>query len=176
MAGMITRPAERAAPMAGSPELDAIDLRILAELQADGRIRINELADRVGISHPNCLRRVRTLRSSGVIKSIRASVDERSLGYEVVAFVSIQLDSQHQTALQSFEVAIMTLPWVQQCWRLSGDADFLLKCVSTGVEGMSRQLRQFAALPGVRAIRSFPVLGLSKDAPLPIPGGPPQTG
>ncbi|MGJ4913438.1 MULTISPECIES: Lrp/AsnC family transcriptional regulator [unclassified Bradyrhizobium] len=162
--------------MAGSPELDAIDRRILAELQADGRIRINELADRVGISHPNCLRRVRTLRSSGVIKSIRASIDERSLGYEVVAFVSIQLDSQHQTALESFEAAIVTLPWVQQCWRLSGDADFLLKCVSTGVEGMSRQLRQFAALPGVRAIRSFPVLGLSKDAPLPIPGGPPQTG
>ncbi|WP_316203612.1 Lrp/AsnC family transcriptional regulator [Bradyrhizobium sp. SZCCHNS3051] len=162
--------------MAGSPELDAIDRRILAELQADGRIRMNELADRVGISHPNCLRRVRTLRSSGVIKSIRASVDERSLGYEVVVFVSIQLDSQHQTALESFEAAIVTLPWVQQCWRLSGDADFLLKCVSTGVEGMSRQLRQFAALPGVRAIRSFPVLGLSKDAPLPIPGGPPQTG
>ena len=162
--------------MAGRPDLDEIDHRILAELQADGRIRINELADRVGISHPNCLRRVRALRSSGVIKSIRATIDERSLGYEVVSFVSIQLDSQHQTALEAFEAAIAPLPWVQQCWRLSGDADFLLKCVSTGVEGMSRQLRQFAALPGVRAIRSFPVLGLSKDAPLPIPGGAQDAG
>jgi DNA-binding Lrp family transcriptional regulator len=158
--------------MAERPDLDEIDHRILGELQADGRIRINELADRVGISHPNCLRRVRALRNSGVIKSIRATIDERSLGYEVVSFVSIQLDSQNQGALAAFEAAIAPLPWVQQCWRLSGEADFLLKCVSTGVEGMSRQLRQFAALRGVRAIRSFPVLGLSKDAPLPMPGEP----
>ena len=162
--------------MADRPELDEIDRRILAELQADGRLRNNELADRVGISHPNCLRRVRSLRSRGVIKSIRAAVDERSLGYEVVTFVSIQLDSQHQTALEAFEAAIGPLPWVQQCWRLSGDADFLLKCVSTSVEGMSRQLRQFAALSGVRAIRSFPVLGQTKDGPLPIPNGPAATG
>ncbi|NPU64113.1 Lrp/AsnC family transcriptional regulator [Bradyrhizobium sp. 83012] len=156
--------------MTERPDLDEIDRRILRELQADGRIRINELADRVGISHPNCLRRVRALRSSGVIKAIRATIDERRLGYEVVSFVTIQLESQHQTALGAFEAAIMPLPWVQQCWRISGDADFLLKCVSTGVEGMSRQLRQFAALPGVRAIRSFPSLGQSKDEPLPIPG------
>ena len=162
--------------MAERPDLDEIDRRILAELQADGRIRVNELAGRVGISQPNCLRRVRTLRSRGVIKSIRAAIDERALGYEVVSFVSIQLDSQHQTALEAFEAAVMPLPWVQQCWRLSGDADFLLKCVSTGVDGMSRQLRQFAALPGVRAIRSFPVLGLSKDAPLPIPSDPRANG
>ncbi|CCD96401.1 putative transcriptional regulatory protein, AsnC/Lrp family; leucine-responsive regulatory protein [Bradyrhizobium sp. ORS 375] len=157
--------------MAERPDLDAIDRKILAELQADGRIRINELADRVGISHPNCLRRVRALRGSGVIKAIRATIDERALGYEVVSFVTIQLESQNQAALAAFEAAIMPLPWVQQCWRLSGDADFLLKCVSTGVDGMSRQLRQFAALPGVRTIRSFPSLGQSKDGALPIPSG-----
>ncbi|CAL77451.1 putative transcriptional regulatory protein, AsnC/Lrp family; putative leucine-responsive regulatory protein [Bradyrhizobium sp. ORS 278] len=155
--------------MAERPDVDVIDRRILAELQADGRIRINELADRVGISQPNCLRRVRALRGSGVIKAIRATIDERALGYEVVSFVTIQLDSQTQAALGAFEGAIKPLPWVQQCWRLSGDADFLLKCVSTGVEGMSRQLRQFAALPGVRTIRSFPSLGQSKDGLLPIP-------
>ena len=73
--------------MAERPDLDEIDRRILAELQADGRIRVNELADRVGISQPNCLRRVRALRSRGVIKSIRAAIDERALGYEVVSFV-----------------------------------------------------------------------------------------
>ncbi|MGJ5179745.1 Lrp/AsnC family transcriptional regulator [Bradyrhizobium oligotrophicum] len=157
--------------MTQRPELDEIDRSILTQLQADGRIRINELAERVGISQPNCLRRVRALRSHGVIKAIRATIDERLLGYEVVSFVTIQLDSQHQTALEAFEAAIAPLPWVQQCWRLSGDADFLLKCVSPGVEGMSRQLRQFAALPGVRAIRSFPVLGQSKDGPVPIPTG-----
>lgn len=154
--------------MTEGPLLDDIDRRILTELQSDGRLRNNELADRIGISHSNCLRRMRSLRSRGVIKTIRASLDEKALGYEVVSFVTIQLASQQQAAIEAFESAVAALPLVQQCWRLSGEADFLLKCVSTGVEGMSRQLRQFAALPGIRAIRSFPVLGVAKDAPLPI--------
>jgi len=154
--------------MAQDEALDEIDRRILAELQTDGRLRNNELADRIGISHSNCLRRVRALRSSGVIKTIRATLDEKALGYEVVSFVAIQLASQRQSAIETFEAAIAALPLVQQCWRLSGEADFLLKCVSPSVDGMSRQLRQFAALPGIRAIRSFPVLGVAKDAPLPI--------
>jgi DNA-binding Lrp family transcriptional regulator len=72
-------------------QLDAIDLRILSELQDDGRIRNNELANRVGVSPPPCLRRVRSLIGRGFIKSIRALLDERLLGFEVVSFVSIQL-------------------------------------------------------------------------------------
>ena len=71
--------------------LDDIDRKILSELQRDGRIRINELANRVGLSLPPCLRRVRSLRARGVITAIRATIDERVLGYEVVSFVSIQL-------------------------------------------------------------------------------------
>ncbi|MGY4418687.1 DNA-binding Lrp family transcriptional regulator [Bradyrhizobium sp. JR6.1] len=72
------------------PQLDDIDLRILSELQRDGRIRINELAERVGITAPPCLRRVRALRSRGVVQAIRATLDERLLGYEVTTFVLIQ--------------------------------------------------------------------------------------
>ena len=159
--------------MTERPELDQIDLRILSELQNDGRIRTNELAVRVGVSHPSCLRRVRALRGRGVITAIRATLDERLLGYEVVSFVSIQLASQAQATLQAFEISITALPLVQQCWRISGEADFLLKCVASSVEGMHQQLLQFAAMPEVRNIRSFPVLGVSKDAPLPIPGYPP---
>ena len=158
--------------MTDHQELDDIDLRILSELQNDGRIRNNELARRVGVSPPPCLRRVRSLRSRGVIRAIRATLDERSLGYEVVSFVSIQLASQSQATLQAFETSIAALPLVQQCWRISGEADFLLKCVASSVEGMHQQLRQFAAMSEVRTIRSFPVLGVSKDAPLPIPGDP----
>ncbi len=154
--------------MTDGQALDEIDRRILAELQNDGRLRNNELADRIGISHSNCLRRVRALRSRGVIRTIRATLDERALGYEVVTFVTIQLASQQQAAIESFEAAITALPWAMQCWRLSGEADFLLKCAADSVEGMSRQLRQFAALPGVRTIRSFPVLGVVKDDPLPM--------
>jgi len=157
-------------------ELDAIDLRIVSELQKDGRLPHNELANRVGISHPNCLRRVRSLRARGIIRTIRATIDERALGYEVASFVAIQLSSQNQATLAAFETAIAALPLVQQCWRISGDADFLLKCVAASVEAMSRQLRLFAAMPDVRTIRSFPVLGVSKDALLPIPGEPAAAG
>ncbi len=153
-------------------ELDEIDLRILSELRNDGRIRTNELAVRVGVSHPSCLRRVRALRSRGVITAIRATLDERQLGYEVVSFVSIQLMSQARATLQAFEISIAALPLVQQSWRISGEADYLLKCVATSVEGMHQQLLKFAAMPEVRNIRSFPVLGVSKDAPLPMPGYP----
>ena len=157
-------------------ELDAIDLRIVSELQNDGRLPHNELANRVGISHPNCLRRVRALRARGIIRNIRAAINERALDYEVASFVAIQLASQNQATLAAFEAAIEPLPLVQQCWRISGEADFLLKCVAASVEEMSRQLRLFAALPDVRTIRSFPVLGVSKDALLPIPGEPAAAG
>jgi DNA-binding Lrp family transcriptional regulator len=112
------------------------------------------------------------LRERGVVKTIRASLNERLLGYEVTSFVSIQLQSQAQATVQAFESSIAAIPLVQQCWRLSGEADFLLKCVALSVEGMHQQLLQFAAMPSVRNIRSLPVLGVAKDEPLPIPGYP----
>ena len=149
--------------------LDDIDLKILSELQRDGRIRNNELAERVGISEPPCRRRVRTLRERGYVSAIRATLDETLLGYEVISFVLIQLQSQAQTPLQAFEKSIAAVPLVLQSWRISGDADYLLKCVARNVEGMHQQLLQFSALPEVRHIRTFPVLGMSKDAPLPLP-------
>jgi DNA-binding Lrp family transcriptional regulator len=153
-------------------ELDGIDLKILSELQKDGRIRNNELANRVGISPPPCQRRVRSLLRRGVVRAIRATLDERQLGYEVISFVSIQLKHQTAAAIAAFEAAIEAEPRIQQCWRLSGDTDFLLKCLAPSVEAMHQQLLQFAAIPEVQAIRSFPVLGLSKDAPVPIPERP----
>ncbi|MDW3502848.1 Lrp/AsnC ligand binding domain-containing protein, partial [Escherichia coli] len=70
----------------------------------------------------------------------------------------------------AFEAAVAAVPRFLQCWRISGDADFMLRCVAPSVDDMRRQLLQFAGLPNVRKIRSFPVLGVSKDAPLPIPG------
>jgi DNA-binding Lrp family transcriptional regulator len=155
--------------MTERPQLDDIDVKILSELQKDGRVRNNELASRVGISEPPCLRRVRSLRSQGVIKAITATLDERLLGYEVISFVSIQLVGQTPAMMQAFEAAISEVPRILQCWRISGDTDYLLKCVAPGVEDMHQQLLQFSAMPMVRTIRSFPVLGVAKDAPLPIP-------
>ena len=154
--------------MTERPQLDDIDVKILSELQKDGRVRNNELASRVGISEPPCLRRVRSLRSRGIIKAIGATLDERLLGYEVISFVSIQLVSQTPATMQAFENAVDATPRILQCWRISGEADYLLKCVAPDVEDMHQQLRQFTAMPAVRTIRSFPVLGVAKDAPLPI--------
>lgn len=153
-------------------QLDDIDLKILSELQRDGRIRNNELAIRVGLSEPPCRRRVRSLRDRGYISAIRATLDERLLGYEVISFVLIQLQSQAQATLQAFEKSIAALPLIQQSWRISGDADYLLKCVAQNVEGMHQQLLQFSAMPEVRNIRTFPVLGVAKDTPLPLPDHP----
>jgi DNA-binding Lrp family transcriptional regulator len=152
--------------------LNDIDLKILSELQNDGRIRNNELALRVGLSEPQCRRRVRSLRERGYISAIRATLNEKLLGHEVISFVLIQLQSQAQAPLQAFETSIAAMPLVLQSWRISGDADYLLKCVARSVEGMHQQLRQFALKPEVRNIRTFPVLGVAKDAPLPIPGYP----
>lgn len=155
--------------MTEHPPLDSIDLKILSELQADGRVRNNELANRVGVSPPPCLRRVRSLRGRGFIRAIRAALNERLLGYEVTSFVLIQLTSQARASVQAFETAIAASPLVLQCWQISGDSDFLLKCVARSVEGMHQQLLQFSTMPDVKTIRTYPVLGLSKDGLLPIP-------
>lgn len=154
--------------MAARYQPDSVDLKILAELQADGRVRNNELAQRVGVSAPNCLRRLRALFARGVIRAVRAIIDERLIGYEVVSFVAIQLGSQAQPMLEAFEGSIAAIPRIQQCWRISGDTDYLLKCVAPSVESMRKQLLHFAAMPNVKNVRSFPVLGVAKDIPLPL--------
>ena len=159
-------------PMTERHPLDDIDLKILSELQRDGRIRNNELSERVGLSEPPCRRRVRVLRERGYVSAIRATLDETLLGYEVISFVLIQLQSQAQAPLQAFEKSIAAVPLVLQSWRISGDADYLLKCVARNVEGMHQQLLQFSAMPEVRNIRTFPVLGVAKDAPLPLSSDP----
>jgi DNA-binding Lrp family transcriptional regulator len=159
-------------PVIDGEPLDEIDLKILSELQNDGRIRNNELAERVGISAPPCLRRMKSLRRRGFIRAIRATLDERLLGFEVTSFVLIQLKSQARTEVQAFEAQIAALPHVQQCSQISGDADFMLKCLAANVEAMHRHLLQFAAMPEVQTIRTYPVLGLSKDALLPLPTAP----
>src|SRR5579871_3005017 len=155
-----------------APEhLDGIDLKILAELQDNGRIPINELVSRVGVSRPNGLRRLRSLLRRGVIKAIRATLDEKLLGYGVMSFVSLQLETQAEPALRAFEERVAGMAGIQQCWRISGDTDYLLKCVAPDVETMREQLLRFAATPGVRTVRTYLVLGTVKDEPLPIPSG-----
>ena len=95
--------------------LDTIDRQILSELQEDGRITNVELASRVGISAPPCLRRVRALEEAGVIERYRALVDEKALGFDVTAFVFIGLNSQAEADLSAFEERVKAWPIVRVC-------------------------------------------------------------
>src|ERR1700757_3307387 len=110
--------------------LDAIDRKILKELQEDGRITNVDLADHVGISAPPCLRRMRALEEAGYIKGYRALLDEKLLGYEVTVFAMVHLASQADADLQAFEAFLHSKPLVRECWMLSGEIDFILKCVA----------------------------------------------
>lgn len=111
-------------------ELDAIDLRILRELQRDGRMTNVELAERVGISPPPCLRRVRKLEEAGVIEGYHAMLNAPKLGYDLVAFCMVGLKHQSEANLKAFAAATAEWPIVRQAWMVSGDSDFLLHCVA----------------------------------------------
>ena len=110
--------------------LDSIDWAILKELQNDGSITNVELARRVGLSAPPCLRRVRALETAGIIKAYRAMLDPKALGYEIVCFAMVQLDAQGKKELGAFQERIKHWSMVRECWILSGDIDFILKCVA----------------------------------------------
>lgn len=111
-------------------ELDEIDLKILRELQDEGRITNVDLSERVGISAPPCLRRMRKLEDAGVIEGYRAMINAPSLGYDLVAFCMIGLAQQSEIHLRSFAEKTLQWPIVRQSWMVSGESDFLLHCVA----------------------------------------------
>jgi DNA-binding Lrp family transcriptional regulator len=111
-------------------ELDAIDIRILRELQADGRITNVELANRAGISAPPCLRRVRRLEEAGIIEGYRAILNGPKLGMDITAFCMVGLKHQSEANLKSFSTSTANWKLVRQAWMVSGDSDFLLHCVA----------------------------------------------
>lgn len=111
-------------------KLDKIDRKILQDLQANGRITNVELANRAGISAPPCLRRVRALESSGLIKSYHAKVDAAALGFSVNVFAMVKLSSQADKELNEFQEYIESLEEVRECHMLAGDNDFLLKIIA----------------------------------------------
>ena len=149
--------------------LDAIDKQILEELQEDGRITNVELARRVGISAPPCLRRVRALEQAGYIKGYRALLDEKRLGYEVTVFAMVHLTSQADADLKAFEDFVRAQPLVRECWMLSGEVDFILKCVAPDMATFQDFVTHLTAAPHVRNVRTSLVLHNSKyDAAVPL--------
>ena len=113
----------------GISKLDAVDRKILSELQNDGRMTNVDLAGKVGISAPPCLRRVRTLEEKGYINGYHADVNSRQLGFEVQVFAMVGLHSQAETDLAAFETQCRNWPLVRECHMLNGEIDFILKCV-----------------------------------------------
>ncbi len=144
--------------------LDAIDRKILKELQDDGRMTNVELARRVGISAPPCLRRVRALEEAGYIKGYRALLDEKKLGYEVAVFAMVHLSSQAEHDLTAFEDFVRKQPLVRECWMLSGEIDFVLKCVAPDLKTFQAFVEKLTSAPNVRNVKTSLTLRQSKDA------------
>jgi DNA-binding Lrp family transcriptional regulator len=144
--------------------LDAIDWKILKELQDDGRMTNVELARRVGISAPPCLRRVRALEQAGFIKGYRALLEEKRLGYEVTVFAMVHLTSQADADLKAFEDFVREEPLVRECWMLSGEIDFVLKCVAPNLSTFQDFVVRLTAEPHVRNVKTSLTLRNCKDA------------
>jgi len=150
--------------------LDATDRKILKELQDDGRITNVDLAKRVGISAPPCLRRVKALEAAGYIRGYRARLDEKKLGYEVTVFALVHLSSQAEPDLKAFEEFVRKEPLVRECWMLSGEIDFILKCVAPDLKAFQAFVAELTAAPHVRNVKTALTLRVSKDAPI-VPMG-----
>mgnify|MGYP000117920093 CR=1 FL=1 len=151
--------------MSGS-KLDPIDRKILAELQADGRMTNVELAKRVGISAPPCLRRVRTLEESGYIRGYHADVDSRALGFEVQVFAMVGLQSQAEADLSAFEARCRAWPLVRECHMLNGEVDFILKCVAPDLSTFQTFLtEELTTAENVVSVKTALVIRGAKDEP-----------
>jgi DNA-binding Lrp family transcriptional regulator len=150
---------------------DAIDLRLLSELQKNGRITNVDLASKVGLTAPPCLRRMRTLEQSGAIKGYHADIDSASLGYSIMVFAMVSLKSQAETDLRAFEEHIRSLPNVRECHMLNGEIDFILKIVAHDLQSFQEFLTtKLTSAPNVSSVKTSLTIRTAKDEPgVPIP-------
>lgn len=147
-------------------KLDPIDRKILAELQADGRMTNVELSQRVGISAPPCLRRVRSLEEAGLIKGYHADVNVRDLGFEVQVFAMVGLHSQAESDLVDFESRVQNWSLVRECHMLNGEIDFILKCVAPNLSSFQDFLTmELTSAPNVASVKTSLVIRCGKDEP-----------
>jgi DNA-binding Lrp family transcriptional regulator len=145
-------------------DLDAIDWKILRELQNEGRVTNIELSRRVGISAPPCLRRVKRLEEAGVIQGYRALLNGPALGFDVVAFCQIGLQHQSEAELKAFADRTRNWPIVRRAWMVSGDSDFLLHCVATDLGTFqSFVIEELTSTPNVDTVRTALTIRLVKD-------------
>ncbi|HNU12386.1 MAG TPA: Lrp/AsnC family transcriptional regulator [Rubrivivax sp.] len=152
-------------------ELDRIDREILQALQANGRLTMNELAEKVSLSASPCWRRVQLLERSGFITGYHARVDPKRLGLGVHGFVSLRMDNHTPTTAASFERQVVAMPEVIACQNLSGMYDYQLELIAPDHETFARLVREkIRALPGVKDIyTSFTLRQIKSAGAIPIP-------
>jgi DNA-binding Lrp family transcriptional regulator len=152
--------------------LDAIDRQILEILQSEGRITNVELANRVGLTAPPCLRRVHALEAAGYLKGFHAELSPALLGYGITIFALVSLKSQAETDLRAFEDHIAQLPEVRECHMLNGEIDFILKIVARDLPGFQAFLTsKLTPAPNVASVKTSLTIRTSKDLPgIPIDG------
>ena len=150
----------------GISKLDVVDRKILSELQNDGRMTNVDLAGKVGISAPPCLRRVRTLEEKGYINGYHAEVNSRQLGFEVQVFAMVGLHSQAETDLEAFETQCRNWPLVRECHMLNGEIDFILKCVAPDLSTFQSFLTgHLTSAENVASVKTSLVIRCAKDEP-----------
>lgn len=151
--------------------LDEIDLKLLSQLQETGRKTNVELAKSVGLTAPPCLRRIRALEDSGIIRSYHANVDQSSLGYRITVFAMVSLKSQAEEDLRAFEDHIKSIPDIRECHMLNGEIDFILKIVAKDLQSFQELLTsKLTSAPNVVSIKTSLTIRTAKDMPgVPIP-------
>ena len=155
-------------------KLDRIDLKILHDLQDDGRMTNVALAQRAGISAPPCLRRVRALEEAGFIRGYHAEVGPEQLGFEVMFIALVGLDSQSETVLTAFEEMVGAWDEVRECHMVRGAGDFVLKVVARNTAHENELTTKLTSAPHVANVQTIQVIRTAKNRPgVPID---PETG
>ena len=149
-------------PFGDMPDFDAIDRRILLELQADGRMTNVELARRAGISAPPSLRRVRRLEEAGVIRGYHADTDPQKLGWEITFFAIVGLDSQRESVLAAFEQLVAGWPEVRECHMIRGGGDFLVKLVARDTAHENQLTQRLTGAPTVSRVQTLQTIRTSR--------------
>ena len=152
-------------------KLDPIDRRILAELQESAEMSMQELGERVGLSHTPCWRRVRRLERQGIITRRVALLDAKQLGLAVDVFVNVNLRRHQENALNRFEEAVQDVPEIVECYTVSGETDFMLRVVVSDVSAYERLLKAtLVHLPEVGNLTStFALRQVKYTTALPLP-------
>ena len=145
-------------------ELDATDRRILRELQTDGRMTNVELARRLGISAPPCLRRVRRLEETGLIRGYNADIDPVLAGWPITFFALVGLDSQKQRVLTDFEDTVSQWPELRECHMIRGGGDFLLRLVARNNTHENRLTQSLTGLPTVARVQTLQTIRTARHA------------